>query len=163
MVILGEKGLSGVVKRFLEVIFIGGIIILLTLPISLKWYLTLDSFYVSIFSFYKLSSTFLYVFMLILLYSTGFLALVIIYEIRKVFNTLNRQNPFMMDNVKSLKRIAQASFIISFLYIFKIIFFNTILTIIIVMIFIIAGLFAIIFAEVFRQAVIVKEENDFTI
>ena len=163
MIILSEKGLSGIVKILLDVIFIGGILVLLSLPFSLQWYLSFDSFYVNLFSIHKLTNQYLYVFMLLLLYITGLFALMIIYEIRKIFKTLNRQNPFMMDNVKSLRRIAFASFSISLLYILKIIFFYTILTIIIVLIFIIAGCFAIIFSEVFKQAVAVKEENDFTI
>jgi len=41
--------------------------------------------------------------------------------------------------------------------------FITFLTIILAMVFIIAGLFLIILSEVFRQAVIVKQENDLTI
>lgn len=104
-----------------------------------------------------------YYFLLGFLFSTGFLGLVIINEIRRIFKTLNRKNPFMMDNVRSLKRIAGASFIIAALYIFKIVFYNSFLTIILMMGFVIAGFFSIIFAEVFRQAVVVKEENDLTI
>jgi len=39
MQILGEKGLSGLVKRILELILLGGAGIFLSLPLSLKWYL----------------------------------------------------------------------------------------------------------------------------
>ena len=154
MIILGEKGLSGIVKHLLDLIFIGGIGIYISLPVSLKWYFqrTHDGTDISI-----------YYFLLVLLYVTGALALIIVNEIRKIFKTLNRRNPFMMDNVKSLNRIGIASFLIAFFYIFKIIFFNSILTVIVVMVFIIAGFFSIILAEVFRQAIAVKEENDFTI
>lgn len=69
----------------------------------------------------------------------------------------------MMDNVKSLKHIAVASFVISAAYVVKIFVFNSFLTIILAMVFVIAGFFSIILAEVFRQAVEVKEENDLTI
>ena len=41
MIILDQKGFSGIVKYILDLIFIGGIGILLSLPISLKWYLGL--------------------------------------------------------------------------------------------------------------------------
>lgn len=154
MIILGEKGLSGIVKRMLDLIFIGGIGIFISLPISLRWYLN---------TMYDGVDNQLYYFLLGLLYITGFLALMIVNEIRKIFNTLNRMNPFQMDNVKSLNHIAIASFLIALFYIFKIIFFNSALTIIITMVFIIAGFFSIILAEVFRQATVVKEENDYTI
>ncbi|HEX3030204.1 MAG TPA: DUF2975 domain-containing protein [Clostridia bacterium] len=111
---------------------------------------------------YKTSSE-NYYFLLGLLYVSGVFCLLIVNDIRRIFKTLNRRNPFMMDNAKSLNRIAVESFLIAASYIVKIIFYNSFLTIIIVMIFIIAGLFSIVFAEVFRQAVIVKEENDLTI
>ncbi|RYM07108.1 DUF2975 domain-containing protein [Sporolactobacillus sp. THM7-7] len=153
MKILDEKGLSGLVKRLLDLIFLGGIGIFLSLPWSVKWYISLLENGVSE----------NYWFLLFFLYITGFLALLIVNEIRRIFKTLNRRNPFMMDNVNSLKRIAVASFLISAAYIVKIIFFNSFMTIILVMVFIIAGFFSIILAEVFRQAVIVKEENDLTI
>lgn len=153
MPILGDKGLSGMVKRFLDLVLIGGIGIYITLPLVLKWYLH---------TMYKTSSE-NYYFLLGLLYVSGVFCLLIVNDIRRIFKTLNRRNPFMMDNAKSLNRIAVESFLIAASYIVKIIFYNSFLTIIIVMIFIIAGLFSIVFAEVFRQAVIVKEENDLTI
>ncbi|WP_100488755.1 DUF2975 domain-containing protein [Sporolactobacillus pectinivorans] len=153
MLILGEKGLSGLVKRLLDLLFLGGIGLFLSLPWSVKWYMSL--------LFYRPGEK--YWFLLFFLYVTGFFALQIVYEIRQIFKTLNRRNPFKMDNVKSLNRIATASFLISIAYIVKIIFFNSFMTIILVMVFIITGFFSVILAEVFRQAVIVKEENDLTI
>jgi hypothetical protein len=68
-----------------------------------------------------------------------------------------------MGNVKSLRMISIMCYAISVCFIVKIIFYNSFLTIIIAMMFIIAGLFCTILSEVFRQAVIVKEENDLTI
>lgn len=153
MLILDEKGLSGIIKHFLELIFIGGVGILISLPWSVKWYLGKLTF----------GTNEKYPFLLVFLYVTGLLALVIVFEILRIFKTLNRRNPFMMDNVNSLKRIALMSFLISAAYTIKIFAFNSFLTIILAMVFVIAGFFAIILAEVFYQAVTVKEENDLTI
>lgn len=153
MRILDEKGLSGIVRRLLEIIMLGGAAIIIGLPIILKWYLGL---------LYAGTSE-IYWFLLPFLYVTGLLAFVILIQIRKVFKTLSRKNPFMMDNVKSFKWIAKASFAIAILYVVKIIFFNSFLTMILSMVFVIAGLFSVVIAEVFHQAVIVKEENDLTI
>lgn len=153
MAILGEKGLSGIVKRLLDLVFLGGIGLYISLPFTLKWYFDV---------IYRISSE-NYYFLMGFLYVTGLFCLVIIFELRKIFKTLNRRNPFMMDNVKSLNRMAISAFIISASYIIKIIFYNSFLTVIITMIFIIAGLFTVIFAEVFRQAIEVKVENDLTI
>lgn len=153
MKILDEKGLSGIVKRFLDLIFFGGIAIILSLPFLLKWYLDL---------FIRNTSE-LYWFLLPFLFLTGFCALLIINELRRIFRTFNRMDPFRMDNVKSLRVMAVSAFTIALLYIVKIIFFNSFLTIVLTMVFIIAGFFTFILAEVFRQAVIVKAENDLTI
>ena len=154
MNILGENGLSGIVKRVLDLIFFGGIGLFISLPISVKWYLKIVD---------GITADSTYLLLLGLLIFTGFFALMIVNEMRKIFQTLNRRDPFMMDNVSSLNRIAFSSFLISFFYILKMIFLNSFFTVIITMVFIIAGFFTVILAEVFRQAVIVKEENDLTI
>ena len=153
MNILDEKGLSGILKHLLELVMLGGAVIIAFLPVLLPRYL--GSLY--------LGTGEKFWFLLPFLYITGFLALIILYNIRRILKTLGRKNPFMADNVKSLKHIAIASFTIALLYLAKIVFFNSFLTIIMVMVFVIAGLFSIILAEVFHQAVKVKEENDLTI
>ncbi len=153
MFILGEKGLSSIVKWILDLIFLGGLAICATLPFTLKWHIS---------TVYQPPNE-NYYFLLGFLYIGGIFCLVLVYEMRKIFKTLNRKNPFMMDNVKSLNRIGRACFIIAAAYLVKIIFYNSFLTVIVTMVFIIAGLFAVVLAEVFRQAVIVKEENDLTI
>lgn len=149
MIILDQKGFSGIVKHILDLIFLGGIGILLSLPIALKWYLGL--------MYARTSEN--YYFLLGFLFLTGIFALIVVHEIRKLLKNLNKKNPFIIDNVKSFKRIAVACLIIAACYIIKIIFYNLIVT----MVFIIAGFFSIILAEVFRQAVLVKEENEMTI
>ena len=153
MMILDQKGFSGIVKYILDLIFIGGIGILLSLPIALKWYLGL--------MYTRTSEN--YYFLLVFLYITGIMALLVVNEIRKLLKNINKRNPFIRDNVKSLNRIAVSCLLIAACYVVKIIFYNSFLTIIITMVFIITGFFSIILAEVFQQAVIVKEENDLTI
>ena len=153
MRILDQKGFSGIVKHILDLIFLGGIGILLSLPIALKWYLGL--------MYTRTSEN--YYFLLGFLFLTGIMALVVVNEIRRLLKNLNQRNPFIRANVKSLNRIAISCLLIAACYLIKIIFYNSFLTIIVTMVFIITGFFSIILAEVFRQAVIVKEENDLTI
>jgi hypothetical protein len=153
LAILGESGLSGYVKKFLDLIFWGGLCVYVTLPFCLKWYFNYANRYGSE-NFY---------FLLVLLYITGFFCLWIVLEIRKIFKTLNRMDPFIMGNVRSLNRMGYSAFIIAAAYFVKIFLYNSFLTIIVAMVFLIAGLFCVILAEVFRQAVIYKEENDLTI
>ncbi len=137
----------------LDGVFAGGVAIFISLPWSLRL------------AFNLIKNMFgeNYYFLLGFFYFSGFFALALVYDIGKIFKNLNKRNPFIMDNVKSLMRMAVASFFISGAYVVKIIFYPTILTIIIAMVFIIAGLFLIVLSEVFRQAVIVKQENDLTI
>ena len=154
MKIIGEKSMATYVKMALDIIFIGGIGILFSLPVSVKWYLT---------RIYGSNTDGDYYFLIGLLIVTGILALGILREIRKIFDTLKGKDPFVIENVKCLRRMGIFSFLISFFYLFKVIFLNSSFTIIIVMIFVIAGFFSIILAEVFKQAVEVKNENDYTI
>ncbi len=153
MKILDRKGLSGIIQRFVELMLIGGILIILGLPFVLKWYMSLLNG----------NTTELYAFLLPFLYVTGILAAIIVFELRKIFITLNRMDPFRMDNVKSFRIISVCCFIIAAAYIVKIFTFNSFLTIILFMVFVIVGFMLLVLSEVFRQAVIVKEENDLTI
>ncbi|MCX7708476.1 MAG: DUF2975 domain-containing protein [Clostridia bacterium] len=167
--IIGEKGLTGVVKRFLDLVFVGGTAIWLSLPITLKWYLGMI-YGVENIKYFRANQTNLFMvhtesywFLMGFLYISGFFSIMILHDMRKIFKSLNKKDPFIIENVKCLHRIAVSSFGISICYIIKIFTFNTFLTIILTMVFIIAGLFTIILAEVFKQAVKYKEENDLTI
>ncbi len=153
MKILDKNGLSGIIQRFIELMLIGAILIILGLPFVLRWYISL----------LKGNTSELYAFLLPFLYVTGILAAIIVYELRRVFITLNRMDPFRMDNVRSFKTMAVCCFLIAAAYAVKIFTFNSFLTIILFMVFIIGGFMLLILSEVFRQAVIVKEENDLTI
>jgi hypothetical protein len=153
MKILDRKGLSGIVQRFIELILLGGISIILGLPFVLKWYIGLLNG----------NTTELYYFLLPFLYVTGILACIIVFELRRVFTTLNRMDPFRMDNVRSFRTMAVCCFLIAAAYAVKIFTFNSFLTIILFMVFVIGGFLLLILSEVFRQAVIVKQENDLTI
>lgn len=153
LVILGEKGLSAVVKYMLDLVFAGGMMILISLPISLRW--CFNNFFWTTGEHYR--------FLLIFLAITGTFCLIIVQELRKIFKTLKQREPFKRDNVTSLKRIAVMAILISAAYLIKIIFYISFLTIIVMMVFLIMGLFALILSEVFRQAIEVKEENDLTI
>lgn len=153
MIILDQRGFSGLVKHILDLIFVGGIGILLSLPIALKWYMGL--------MYTRTSEN--YNFLLGFLFITGILALAVVNEIRNLLKNINKRNPFIRANVKSLNRISVSCLLIAACYVIKILFYNSFLTIIITMVFIITGFFSIILAEVFQQAVIVKEENDLTI
>jgi membrane protease YdiL (CAAX protease family) len=153
MAISSSNRLTGFVKLLIDVIFILGILIFLTLPLSLKY------LFGSVFEAGYES----YAFMLVFLYVTGILSLLLVYEGKKILGRLYRRNPFVVENVISFKRVAYYSFLIAIAFAIKIAFFITILTVVVAFVFFLAGLFSLILSQVFAQAVAVKEENDLTI
>lgn len=153
MAILSKNGLSGFVKILLDIIFVGGVLIYITLPWCLKWYLgTMFSDPRPVYGIY-----------LFFLYFTGVFSIYIVFEMRRIFRNLSLRQPFVRSNVSSLVRVGYCCLVIAGAYVVKLFLVNTIFTIVAVMIFIIAGLFALVLSEVFRQAIEVKEEMDLTI
>lgn len=154
MVILGERGLSGLGKYALDLMMVVVVMVLITLPITLRMYF--DAYV------WKAGENY-YWFLLVFLWVSGLLYLGIVYELRKMFKSLNQREPFRRENVASLNKIAVLALWISAIYVIKIVFYISLLTVVIAMAALSVGLFALIIAEVFRQAVEVKEENDLTI
>jgi len=99
----------------------------------------------------------------VVLILSGIAALHILWTLRCIFKTLLNTNPFTLENVDALRKMAVAAFVIAALYIIKCLFWFTLGTAIIVIIFAIAGLFSLVLADVFKQAVQYKEENDLTV
>jgi len=154
--IISKRGMSGLTELLVTLVFIGGILIWLSLPWSLPIaikYLKTD----------YINNSYFFSFIIIFLYITGALSLIVVYQIRKFFNSINNNTPFIRQNERALKIIGYACFAISVCFFIKDIFYPTILTIIVTMIFIIAGFFGIVLGEIFQQAVDVKKENDMTI
>jgi hypothetical protein len=102
--------------------------------------------------------------------------ILILFNLRKIVKSLINITPFIRDNVISLKRISLLCFAISFCYainfvingqykVFNIAYVDSsgIHTDIEFLIFFFVGWFILILSEVFKQAVEVKEENEFTI
>ncbi|WP_110956425.1 DUF2975 domain-containing protein [Anaerosinus massiliensis] len=150
--IRNEK-LAAVVKYILEFILVGVSVLVLGLPIILK--ICFDN--------YSWTVGESYWFLLVFLWITGVLYFGVVYELRKMVVRLIHREPFMSENVDSLKRIAVLALSISAMYVIKIVFYISFLTVIVTMMAVLIGLFALILAEVFRQAIEVKEENDLTI
>ena len=101
-------------------------------------------------------------FMLVLLLS-GICCVFMLFHLKKMYRTLLVGNPFIPDNVKRLRMIAVACFLIALIYIAKCFFLFTYGTVIIVLVFIIGCLFCLTLKDLFKQAVNYKAENDLTI
>ena len=104
-----------------------------------------------------------YIVMCIIFMLCGFLALWIIYYLRRIFRTVIAEDCFVEENITALKRMGISSFGISLITLIRLFFVVTPATLIIILVFFIAGLFSLVLAQVFAQAVSYKQENDFTI
>jgi len=147
-----QNNLEQYVKWLLDIMYYGGCITCISIPILLKhmgqWYAIFQAHYIQ---------------MCILFFIAGVFAVMIIAELRKMFQTVLQQNCFIQQNVTSLKKMGYYSIIISFATMIRLFYIITPSTVIIIIIFFIAGLFSFVLSKVFQQAVNYKQENDLTI
>ena len=140
-------------KLILDIMFFTGIIVLLTLPIWLRFAGT----------HYSKDIEIHYLAMLIVFAVSGLNGILIVNELRKMMKTGLEVNCFVEDNVKSLRRMARYSLVISIFFFIKVLLVPTPATLIIILVFFIAALFSVVLSCVFQEAVNYKDENDLTI
>lgn len=144
---------SKMMEKILYFILIGGGVIFITLPFCLKWYLEFSDIY----------TTSNYIKILIILYSSGILALGIVNFTIKLLKNVNKNKPFSKDNVKLLKNISIFCLIIAVIYLISIPIIKSVFTIILFMIFTIMGFMCDVLSGLFDKAIEYKEENELTI
>ena len=140
-------------KLILDIMFFTGIIVLITLPIWLRFAGT----------HYSKDIEIHYLAMLIVFAVSGLNGLLIVNELRKMMKTVLEANCFVEDNVKSLRRMARYSLVICIFFFIKVLLVPTPATLIIILVFFIAALFSVVLSCVFQEAVNYKDENDLTI
>ncbi|MCT4595334.1 MAG: DUF2975 domain-containing protein [Anaeromicrobium sp.] len=160
----GERSLASILKLVLNLLLIIGVCMFTYIS---KNVISSNDLNISIFR--KISIYGLFV--------IGSISLIlIVYNLKKIVDSLVHVNPFIRENVKRLNSIAIECFIITGCYLInffinpKYVDFNLITvdmkgihTDMEFFIFLFAGSFILILSKVFEQAVEVKEENDFTI
>ena len=147
-----KRRLTVTTKLLLDFLFYVSILVMVTLPFSIRWagkYLP------------RLVERYWEV--LVIYIILGIFATVLIYELRKIFRTVLIENCFVQENVKSLRRMGNVSFLIVVMSIARCIIYPTRAIGVVILVFIIAGLFSKVLAYVFEEAVRYKEENDMTI
>lgn len=131
--------------------------VLIALPSIANWYIRLDV------TFHINNEKQVYYYILVVLYIAGACAIVVLNELRKIFKTCSLENPFISENVRSLRIISCMSLIITGLFFTKIFVINSFFTMIVVFIFLLATLFCYVLSVLFENAVIYKAENELTI
>ncbi len=139
-------------KLLLDIMFWLGILVTVSLPLFFKWV----GNYIEEFKTFFLQLTVLYML-------SGVMSLLIVWELRRMFDTVLADDAFVTANAVSLKKMAKCSFVIALLSLVRLFFMPTPATAVIIIVFSIAGLFSLVLCQVFEKAVRYKEENDLTI
>ena len=104
-----------------------------------------------------------YVPLILLFFFSGTFAILIIYELRKIFRTVLNDDCFILENVTSLRRMGTYSLVIALITAGRLFLYITPAVLIVILVFVIAGLFSKVLSQVFDKAVAYKLENDLTI
>ena len=139
-------------KYLLDFMFYGGIVVTASLPITIKMLGTISE---------KMHQH--YWEGVIIYFVLGIAAIVILRELRKMFQTVVNRACFVKENVASLDKMCKWSFFIVLMAIVRTIVYVTPAMLVVILVFTIAGLFSKVLSFVFEEAVGYKEENDFTI
>lgn len=139
-------------KYLLDFMFCGGILATASLPWSIKW---MGSQLPYLIQHYEES--------VIIYFVLGIAAEKLLWELRKIFNTVLAGNCFVRENVTSLQKMANWSFFIALMSVVRSIVYMTIAMCVVILVFMVAGLFSKVLSFVFDQAVAYKEETDWTI
>ncbi|MEG2348441.1 MAG: DUF2975 domain-containing protein [Clostridia bacterium] len=151
--ILENKKISKMILVILYIILLGGVLVFATLPFCLKWFLEFKNMF-ELNYFVKTLS---------LLYTSGTLALIILFKTITLFNSINISEPFSKKNAKTLSVIGWCSLAISLLYLIFFPMIKSVFMIIIFMTFTIFGFMTIVLSEFVYKAIKYKEENDLMI
>lgn len=139
-------------KCLLNVMFFCGIPVTIAVPWLLKWYGRINSYYDT----YYIAQTCFFVI-------SGIFACLIVYELRKMIKSVELENCFVHENVKSLRNMGNYSFVIAVVSFCRLFLYATPGVLVVILVFVIAGLFSKVLGNVFEKAVEYKEDNDLTI
>lgn len=149
---MSKNPLVKLTKTLLDFMFYSGIIVCITVPGIFKfvgnYYSVFRHFYIPFCIIFMIAGTF---------------AIVILWELHNIFKTVIKEDPFVYENVKSLRKMGFCAFIISACMAVRLLFVITPAALVLVAVFTIAGLFSLVLSQVFDQAVTYKQENDLTI
>ena len=153
---IGKKSMSFAVEIILLVLMVINILILIFLPRVITFYL---EHYYNITNVFSPEKTIL----MIILYPCGLAALFVEYNLKKIFRTLVNRDPFVQENVMSLKIMGYAMIVVTVFLLGKIFLLNSIMTMLGCLASALLTVFCFVLADVFQQAVYYKQDNELTI
>lgn len=160
-----KDSLTKITKILLDFMFYAGIVVTVTLPVTvrfvLEWIAERGADAPLIHLHWGIGQY--YVATVVIYFFLGIAALLLIWELRKMFRTVLEQRAFVPENVRSLHKMAKISLAIVVLSIIRSAVYLTVAMLVVILVFIIAGLFSEVLSRVFEEAINYKEENDLTI
>jgi hypothetical protein len=141
-----------ITKLLLDFMFYSGIVVTLGVTGVIKYYGKYNEYFNK--NWISLS---------ILFVISGILALMILFELRKLVESVMLDNCFIEENVVSLNRMGNYSFLISLITALRMLIYLTPAVLVVILVFLIAGLFSKVLSQVFDKAVKYKIETDLTI
>lgn len=139
-------------KFMLDFMYFAGYVVIITLPASIRFYGTMNSYFKE--NFYSLC---------VIFFLSGVFALLIVQQLRRMIRTVIDDDCFIRENVVSLEKMSIYSFFIAVITACRLFIYLTPAVLIVILVFVIAGLFSRVLAGVFDKAVTYKLENDLTI
>lgn len=152
MVTIMKDKLTLFTKYLLDFMFYMGIVVIVTLPLSIKLYGHYNTYFAE--NYYSLC---------VIFFLSGIFAVLILRELRKMFRSVLNDDCFIRENVISLERMSIYSFFIAVITACRLFLYLTPAVLVVILVFVIAGLFSKVLARVFDKAVTYKLENDLTI
>ncbi|HHZ01188.1 MAG TPA: DUF2975 domain-containing protein [Sedimentibacter sp.] len=139
-------------KISIDILFITAIICCMLVPFSSNW----------LYLYFGIGDS-QALFVKIILLTSGLTCVYILWQLKVIFKTLLKGNPFIHANVSCLRKIALACLGIALIYLVKMFVMPTISTIVIIVIFVVACLLCLTLKDLFKQSIYYKDENDLTV
>ena len=153
---IGKSSLSFFMEIVLVIIMIVNIVVLITLPMNVEYYLRMIYNTAEVAVRAK-------IILLIILYPCGISSLLIELQLKRMFRTLVKKDPFVQKNVQALKIMGFAMVTITVFLFAKIFLMNSLMTMLGSFASILLAVFCFVLADVFQQAVFYKQDNELTI
>lgn len=147
-----KNRLTVLTKWMLDMMFYGGILVTAAVPLLYRMVAP-----------YEPQIKEYYIPLCIILMICGVLAVLILWELRKMFKTVLLEDCFVESNVISLKRMGNYSFGIALTTLARLFCYINSAVVVVIIVFLVAGLFSKVLAQVFDKAIAYKLENDLTI
>lgn len=144
-----ESNVYKLTKIVIDLVFILGAISLFFVP-----YLT--SIWTDLFDYSKN----IYVFLTIIIVLVGIIVLYIVWNLRCILKSIVEDNPFTIDNINHLRKMALGCLLSTLIFGVKLIVKFTIPSLVLTLAFVIATLCFLTLKDLFKQALFYKEETE---